>query len=96
MTGYEFHRSSFCGVGGCVEVATPSADVFLVRDAKDTGSDAPVLQFDRAEWEAFLAGVHAAPGGGPRPLRFPRPPPRGGAPPPPPRLLAPCTVYRVR
>ena len=54
-----FRRSSFCGHGSCVEVAAVSADEFLVRDAKDLSPDAPVLRFDRAEWEAFVSGVLA-------------------------------------
>lgn len=57
--GLRFHRSTFCGPGGCVEVAAQSAEVFLVRDAKNLGSNAPVLRFDRIEWDAFLAGVLA-------------------------------------
>jgi Domain of unknown function (DUF397) len=54
-----FHRSTFCGAGGCVEVAAPSADEFIVRDAKDLSPNAPVLRFDRTEWDAFLSGVLA-------------------------------------
>ena len=54
-----FHRSSFCGAAGCVEVAAASADEFIVRDAKDLSPNAPVLRFDRTEWNAFLSGVLA-------------------------------------
>ena len=55
--GLRFQRSTFCGPAGCVEVAAQSADLFLVRDAKNSGS--PTLSFDRVEWNAFLAGVLA-------------------------------------
>lgn len=55
----DFHRSTFCGGGGCVEVAAPSIDEFIVRDAKDLRPDAPVLRFNHAEWTAFLSGVAA-------------------------------------
>lgn len=54
-----FHRSTFCGPGGCVEVAAISTDEFLVRDAKDLSPNAPVLRFDSTEWDAFVAGVLA-------------------------------------
>jgi hypothetical protein len=54
-----FHRSSYCGAASCVEVAVASPDTFLVRDAKNPDPGAPVLSFDRAEWDAFLAGVQA-------------------------------------
>jgi Domain of unknown function (DUF397) len=54
-----FHRSSFYGGRGCVEVAAPSVDEFIVRDAKDLSPNAPVLRFDRIEWDAFLSGVLA-------------------------------------
>ena len=54
-----FHRSSFCGPSGCVEVAALSADEFIVRDAKDLSPNAPLLRFDRTEWAAFLSGVLA-------------------------------------
>lgn len=54
-----FRRSSFCGDGGCVEVAAPTLDEFIIRDAKDHRPDAPALRFNRTEWVAFLSGVEA-------------------------------------
>lgn len=57
--GLRFHRSTFCAGGACVEVAAESADGFIVRDAKNSGPNAPVLRFDRTEWDAFVAGVMA-------------------------------------
>jgi Domain of unknown function (DUF397) len=42
-----------------VEVAATSSGEFIVRDAKDLSPNAPVLQFDRTEWDAFLSGVLA-------------------------------------
>lgn len=50
-----FTRSSYCGSSACVEVGTQSDSVY-VRDSKDPGT---VLEFDRAEWDAFLAGAKA-------------------------------------
>jgi hypothetical protein len=40
----------------CVEVAD-GGDVVGVRDSKDPHG--PVLEFDRAQWAAFVAGVKA-------------------------------------
>lgn len=54
-----FHRSTYCGAGGCVEVAARPAGDVLVRDAKNAEPDAPVLRFTKDEWDAFLAGVLA-------------------------------------
>lgn len=50
-----FRKSSFCGNGGCVEVATLPGDEIALRDSKDDTS--PVLRFTPDEWDAFLAGV---------------------------------------
>jgi hypothetical protein len=50
-------KSSFSGANGCVEVAhLPQGSVGL-RDSKDRTKAAQF--FDRAEWDAFLAGVKA-------------------------------------
>jgi hypothetical protein len=54
-----FRRSSFCGEGGCVEVAALPGDEIVIRDSKDTRPDAPRLSFTAAEWDAFVAGVTA-------------------------------------
>jgi hypothetical protein len=53
----EWHRSSLCANGGCVEVARLGADEFAVRDSKR--ADSPVLTYDRLEWDAFIKGVKA-------------------------------------
>ena len=50
-----FHRSSFCSLGDCVEVAH-AADGVLVRDSKNPAQH---LTFDADEWRAFIAGVKA-------------------------------------
>jgi predicted secreted Zn-dependent protease len=52
----EWRRSDFCGNSACVEVAQ-DAEAFLVRDSKNPSGS--VLTFDRAEWDAFVAGVRA-------------------------------------
>lgn len=57
-TASPFRRSSFCGAGGCVEVALRHDGVAL-RDGKDDDPGAPVLRFDAQEWDAFLRGVLA-------------------------------------
>lgn len=49
-----FKRSSSCESSGCVEVAV--GDEVWVRDSK-LGDASPVLNFTRAEWDAFTAGV---------------------------------------
>lgn len=54
-----FRRSSFCGPGGCVEVALLPDDNIAIRDAKDKRAGAPVLMFNTREWDAFLSGVQA-------------------------------------
>jgi hypothetical protein len=50
----DWRRSSYCDTGSCVE-ATKSGDGVAVRDSKDP--DGPVLRFNRAEWNSFIAGV---------------------------------------
>lgn len=52
----KFKKSTFCGNGSCVEVAT-TGDDFFVRDSKNP--QGPVLRFTSAEWQAFLAGAVA-------------------------------------
>jgi hypothetical protein len=49
---WQWHKSSFSGANGCVEVA-PVEGGAAVRDSKDPAS--PVLRFTAREWEAFLA-----------------------------------------
>lgn len=51
-----WRRSSRCDSGTCVEVALDPDGLVLVRDSKDPG---PVLVFDPAEWDDFVAGVKA-------------------------------------
>ena len=52
-----FRKSSFCtDAHGCVEVRFGPASVDI-RDAKTP--DGALLTFDRAEWDAFVAGVMA-------------------------------------
>ena len=54
-----FHRSSYCQMGGCVEVALLPDHSIAVRDAKDDTPSAPVLLFDQTEWTAVLRGAAA-------------------------------------
>ena len=49
-----WRRSKECIGGTCVEVAKVGSQI-LIRDSKNLGS-AP-LEFDEAEWDAFVAGV---------------------------------------
>lgn len=50
-----FHKSTKSGTNGaCVEVATCDCGV-RVRDSKNPGG--PVLNFNKAEWVAFLASA---------------------------------------
>jgi hypothetical protein len=51
-----WRKSTFSSMNGCVEVAFVGGQV-VVRDSKD--QDGLVLTFTAAEWEAFVAGVHA-------------------------------------
>ena len=44
------------GAGECVEVACLDGGGVGVRDSKDP--EGPTLAFTRAEWAAFLRGVH--------------------------------------
>ena len=55
-TSTNWRKSDFCGTASCVEVAQ-QVDSFLVRDSKNPNGT--VLSFDRAEWDAFVAGVRA-------------------------------------
>jgi hypothetical protein len=54
-----WRKSSFSNSGGpnCVEVAQLARGEVGVRDSKDPAG--PVLVFTRAEWSAFVRGVHA-------------------------------------
>jgi hypothetical protein len=54
-----FVRASTCVNGNCVEVAALPGGLIGIRDSKASIDTAPVLCFDRAEWEAFLEGVTA-------------------------------------
>ncbi len=52
----QWHKSSFSGANGCVEVAR-LVEGAAVRDTKDRSG--PVLRFTETEWAAFVAGVKA-------------------------------------
>lgn len=54
-TKAKWRKSNFSSGGSCVEVAK-LGDVVGVRDTKAQGRG-PVLEFNRSEWAAFLAGV---------------------------------------
>lgn len=49
----EFKISSFCNLGGCVEVGRGDG-VVLVRDTKNRDRE---LEFTHEEWAAFVLGV---------------------------------------
>ena len=54
----QYRTSSYCSVGGCVEVGrTPDGSV-VVRDSKDPQRSTSLV-FDQTEWAAFVAGVKA-------------------------------------
>jgi hypothetical protein len=49
-------KSSLCFTGGaCVEVRVTECGDVLMRNSTDPGG--PVIQYTRAEWEAFTHGV---------------------------------------
>jgi hypothetical protein len=52
-----YQRSSFCGVGSCVEVAALPDGHIALRDGK--APDLPPHIFTGTEWDAFVAGVVA-------------------------------------
>jgi hypothetical protein len=51
----EWRRSSYCDANACVEFAR-MGDVVALRDSKDPRG--PILQFSRAAWNDFVAGVN--------------------------------------
>jgi Domain of unknown function (DUF397) len=51
----EWRKSRFCQTT-CVEVGM-SEGLVGIRNSKDP--DGPALTFSRAEWKAFISGVHA-------------------------------------
>ena len=57
MDQVRFHRSSFCTIGGCVEVGRLADGGIAVRDTKDP--KLPALIFTDGEWAEFLAGARA-------------------------------------
>ncbi len=57
MAEPEFRCSSFCGSGGCIEVAHVGTQV-LVRDSRRPAGVLP-SRFTRDEWAAFVEGVKA-------------------------------------
>ena len=56
VIGLDWRRSSRCGSGACVEVATRDSDV-VMRDAKDP--DGPVMTFTGKAWTGFIGGLKA-------------------------------------
>lgn len=54
----EFRISSYCNIGGCVEVGRAPDGSVVVRDSKDP-ERRQSLTFSRDEWVAFLAGARA-------------------------------------
>jgi hypothetical protein len=59
-------RSSYCGPGDCIEIASDcestacveadhDKNVVLMRDSKDP--DGPVLRFTRSEWQQFIQSL---------------------------------------
>ncbi len=54
----EYRISSFCTMGGCVEVGQLPGGAVAVRDSKDPERRTSLV-FTGDEWTAFLAGVKA-------------------------------------
>ena len=52
-----FRASSWCGTGGCVEVASRPGGRVMVRDGKDRTREP--LVFGNQEWAAFVSSVKA-------------------------------------
>lgn len=50
-----WQQSSGCSGGACVQVAFVDDNTILVRNSDDP--DGSVLQFNRAEWIAFVEGA---------------------------------------
>ena len=50
----EWHRSTYCSTGTCVEAALSDGNIIL-RDSKNENS--PTLTFRPSEWNAFVNGV---------------------------------------
>lgn len=54
----EYRISSFCNIGGCVEVGQSPDGSVVLRDSKDTERSVS-LAFTNEEWAAFVKGVKA-------------------------------------
>jgi hypothetical protein len=52
----DYKISSFCNMGGCVEVGQLAGGSVAVRDSKDPERRASLV-FTVEEWSAFVAGV---------------------------------------
>lgn len=57
ITRDRYTKSSFSGMGGCVEVRLLNDGNVAVRDSKDPAK--PAHEFTPREWAAFLKGVRA-------------------------------------
>jgi hypothetical protein len=57
MTDLTWRKSSYTDNGTCVEVANLPDGGRAIRQSND--SDSPIIEYTRAEWDAFLAGVRA-------------------------------------
>ncbi|WP_310371356.1 DUF397 domain-containing protein [Catenuloplanes atrovinosus] len=49
-----WQRSSYCGNGACVEIASDDARRYM-RDAKEIQS--PILAFSNAAWGSFISDI---------------------------------------
>lgn len=56
FSDFEWHRSSFCASGACVEVAVSEFGDVLVSDSK-LGKESPVLSFTSGAWARALENV---------------------------------------
>lgn len=54
----EYRISSFCNIGGCVEVGQSPDGSVVLRDSKDAERSVS-LAFTNEEWAAFVKGVKA-------------------------------------
>lgn len=56
LAASDWRKSSYSlGHGECVEIASNSAGVVVIRDSKDVAG--PVLRCGSDEWQSFIAAV---------------------------------------